>query len=56
MNDTNPIELDGEIVSNLDELAQEAGMSPDEYLRLLLVDRASALLKQQEAEKSLFLP
>jgi len=56
MNDTNTVELDNETISNLDELAKEAGVSNDEYLRLLLLDRASARLKEQKDERSLFLP
>jgi len=56
MTDTDTIELDEETLNNLDALAKEAGVSSDEYLRLLLLDRASAHLKQQQAGGSLFLP
>jgi len=56
MNDNNAIELDEETLNNLDELAKDAGVSNDEYLRLLLFDRASAHLKEQETGRSLFLP
>ena len=56
MNDTNTVELDSETLNNLDELVKEAGLSNDEYLRLLILDRASARLKEQKGECSLFLP
>jgi len=56
MNDNNAVELDEETLSNLDELAKEAGVSTDEYLRLLLLERASVHLKGQETGRSLFLP
>ena len=56
MNDGETIELDEETFDNLDELAKEAGLSNDEYLRKVLFDRANAHLKQQQPERSLFLP
>ena len=56
MSDGETIELDEETFDNLGELAKEAGLSNDEYLRKMLFDRASTHLKQREAERSLFLP
>lgn len=57
MNDTRMVEfeLDEDILKNLDTLAKTAGMTREEYLRELLLDRAAAHLKQQEAGGSLFL-
>ena len=56
MNDKDTIELDEETLADLDRLAKEEGMTMDEYLRKLLFDRASTLLKQKKAKPSLFLP
>ena len=56
MNDGEAIELDTETLDYASELAKEAGMSTNEYLRQLLVNRASAHLKQQKAEGLFFLP
>ena len=56
MSDKNTIELDKATLNNLEELAKEAGMSSDDYLRQLLFDRAALHLQRQKADPSLFLP
>ena len=55
MNDSNTFRLDEETTAILEQLATEEGMTKDEFLRKLLLDRASALLKKQEEKGSLFL-
>jgi len=56
MRNNDTIVLDKETLDCLDVLAEEAGMSNDEYLRKLLIDRATLRLQQQKAGASLFLP
>ena len=56
MNDSNSFELDEETTAILGKLAEEEGLTMDEFLRKLLWERASELLKKQETPQSLFLP
>ena len=46
MNDSNMVLLDAETTTVLETLAESEGIATDEYLRKLLFDRASALLKK----------
>ena len=55
MRDNNAFELDAETTAVLEKLAEEEGLTADEYLRKLLFDRASELLQKQEPSGSLFL-
>ena len=56
MNDSNTFQLDEETMTDLEKLAAEEGVPVDEFLRTLLLDRASALLRKQAENGSLFLP
>ena len=55
MSNNDTFELDKATLDDLDILAKEAGMSNDDYLRKLLVDRATKHLQRQDADPSLFL-
>lgn len=54
MTDHNTFELDEATTAILGKLAQEEGVTINEYLRNLLLERAQPLVKQQKLPPSLF--